>query len=126
MGIEKMYVIYFMHIGFIQFFLCNHWLNFDQMSFEFQNDVTHILKFFFFMFRIPKRWHQDFDLLHTYHTCYTCITFWVKSDEKWFTCNVLSHISFQFFLQFVQPFFIFKYLLDGYIGSTILMVIVIW
>jgi len=45
-----MYVIYFMHIDFIQFSSYNHWikLNFDsKMSFEFQNVVFHILKFFF-------------------------------------------------------------------------------
>jgi len=42
--IEKMYVIYFMHIDFIQSFSSNHWI---KLSFEFQNVVMHILKFFF-------------------------------------------------------------------------------
>jgi hypothetical protein len=58
------------------------------MSFEFQNVVMHILEFFF-MFRVSKKCYQDFNLLHTYYTCYTQL-FWVKSGEKWFTNNVLS------------------------------------
>jgi hypothetical protein len=41
------------------------------------------------MFKVSKKYHQDFCLLHTYYTCYTSL-FWVKNDEKWFTCNVLS------------------------------------
>jgi len=43
------------------------------------------------MFRIFKRCHQDFNLLHTYHICYASL-FWVKSGEKWLTHSVLSPI----------------------------------
>jgi hypothetical protein len=48
MVVEKMYIIYFTHIDFIQFFSSNHWIKFIliQMNFEFQNIVMHILKFF--------------------------------------------------------------------------------
>ncbi len=59
------------------------------MNFEFQNVVMHILKFFFLCLRFPKKYHQDFNLLHTYYTCYTSLVL-VKNDEKWFTYSVLS------------------------------------
>jgi hypothetical protein len=48
-------------------------------------------KVLFLMFRVFKRCHQDFNLLHTYHTCYTSF-FWVKSGEKWLTHSVFSPI----------------------------------
>ncbi len=41
------------------------------------------------MFKISKKCHQDFSLLHTYYTCYTSF-FGVKSGEKCFTRSVLS------------------------------------
>jgi hypothetical protein len=41
------------------------------------------------MFRVSKRCHQDFSLLHTYHIFYITY-FWVKSGEKWFTYSVFS------------------------------------
>jgi hypothetical protein len=41
-----------------------------KMKFEFQIYHAH-LKFFFFMFRILKRFHQDFSLTHIYHACHT-------------------------------------------------------
>jgi hypothetical protein len=44
MGHIKKYVIYFMHIDFIQSSSSNHWI---KLSFEFQNVVMHILKIFF-------------------------------------------------------------------------------
>jgi hypothetical protein len=37
-------------------------------------------KVFFLMFRVSKKCHQDFCLLHTYYTCYTSF-FWVKSGS---------------------------------------------
>jgi len=52
-------------------------------------------KVLFLMFRISKRCHQDFSLMHTYHTCYTSC-FGVKSSEKWLTCNVVSPNPYQF------------------------------
>jgi hypothetical protein len=48
------------------------------------------LKFFFLMFRVFKKCHQDFNLLHVYHIFYTSL-FWVKSGEKWLTHNVCFH-----------------------------------
>ncbi len=42
-----------------------------KMSFEFQNFVMHIFKFFFLIFRILKRCYQDFNLTRTYHACHT-------------------------------------------------------
>jgi hypothetical protein len=68
MVIEKMYVIYFMHIDFIQSFSSNHWI---KLNFESQNVVIHILKFFFLiMFGVFKKCHQDFSLLHIYYHYY--------------------------------------------------------
>jgi hypothetical protein len=49
-------------------------------------------KVLFFMFRVSKKCHQDFSLLHTYYTCYTSLA-WVNSGEKWLTCSVFSPIS---------------------------------
>ncbi len=46
-------------------------------------------KVFILIFKIFKRCHQDFNLLHTYYTCYTSL-FWAICGEKWFTCNVFS------------------------------------
>jgi hypothetical protein len=87
MAIEKMYVIYFMHIDFIQFFSSNYWikLNFDPNDIWFPKCCHSHSNCFFHMFRISKRCHQDFSLLHTYHTCYISF-FWVKSGPSivWF------------------------------------------
>jgi hypothetical protein len=52
-----------------------------------QNVIIHIL-IFFLMFRVSKRCHQDFNLLHIYHISYISY-FCVKSGEKWFTCMCL-------------------------------------
>jgi hypothetical protein len=46
-------------------------------------------KVFILMFKIFKRCHQDFSLLHTYYTWYTSL-FWVKCGEKWLTYNLFS------------------------------------
>ncbi len=46
-------------------------------------------KVLFLVFKVSKKYHQDFSLLHTYYTCYTSF-FKVKSDEKWLTCSVIS------------------------------------
>jgi len=46
-------------------------------------------KVFFLMFRVSKKCHQDFNILHTYYTCYIS-NFWVKSGKKWFTYIVFS------------------------------------
>jgi hypothetical protein len=35
----------------------------------------------FLMFRVSKKCHKDFSLLHTYYTCYTSL-FWVKSGSS--------------------------------------------
>jgi hypothetical protein len=50
---------------------------------------AHFKGFFFLMFKVLKNYHLDFNLQHTYYICYTSF-FSMKSDEKWFTCNVLS------------------------------------
>jgi len=49
----------------------SHLTKWFKMSFELQNFVMRILKFYFLMFRILKRCHQDFSLAQTYHACYT-------------------------------------------------------
>jgi hypothetical protein len=64
-----------------------------KMSFEFQKNFMHILKFIFLMFSILKRCHQDFSL--TYLSCLLYF-FWVKSSEKWFTRSVISPNPYQF------------------------------
>jgi hypothetical protein len=51
MVIEKMYIIYFMHIDFIQSSSSNHWIKFN---FESQNVVMHILSFFFLCLGFSK------------------------------------------------------------------------
>jgi hypothetical protein len=40
------------------------------------------------MFKVSKKCHQDFSLLHTYYNCYTSL-FWVKSGGKWLTYSML-------------------------------------
>jgi hypothetical protein len=71
MAIEKMYVIYFMHIEFIQSSSYNHWIKLW---------VPKCCHAHSLMFRISKRCHQDFSLLHTYHTHYTSF-FWMKNGS---------------------------------------------
>jgi len=50
---------------------------------------AHLI-FFFLMFKVFKKCHQDFNLLHVYHSFYTSL-FWVKSGEKWLIHNVCFH-----------------------------------
>jgi hypothetical protein len=56
MVIEKMYIIYFMHIDLFDFFhlTIGSSLILIQINFEFQNIVMHILKLFFLCLRFPK------------------------------------------------------------------------
>jgi hypothetical protein len=64
------------------------------------------------MFKVSKKCHQNFDLLHTYYTCYTSF-FWVKSGEKWLTYSVFSPKSTHTFQKFPNtPMYTIKGYLD--------------
>jgi len=64
MAIKKMYIIYFMHIDFIQSSLFNHLikLNFDSKWTLSSKMLSCILNFFFYIFKISKKCYQDFNL----------------------------------------------------------------
>jgi len=49
-------------------------------------------KVLFLMFRVSKKCHQDFSLLHTYYIYYASL-FGVNRGEKWVTHILLSPIS---------------------------------
>jgi hypothetical protein len=85
-----MYVIYFMHIDFIQSSSSNHW-----MKFKFDSEWTLNYKIlsctfcsFFLCLKILKivSWFQ----LTTYISYLLYINF---LDEKWLTCNVFSPLG---------------------------------
>jgi len=94
MAIEKMYVIYFMHIDFIQSSSSNHWikLNFDSKWTSSFNCCHAHSKLFFLCLRFSK----DAIKISTYNIPIILVInhiFWVKSGEKWFTYGVLSPTS---------------------------------
>ncbi len=109
MIVEKMYVVYFMHID-----LSNSLhLTIRSSLILIQNKLwvpkychTHFY-IFIFIFRVSQKCHQDFNLLHAYYTYYISL-FCVKSNEKWFTlcswppsaCELVTHL---FYLS--KPFF---------------------
>jgi hypothetical protein len=82
MAVEKMYIIYFMHIDFIQSSSFNHGSNLILIP----NELW-----------VPKychACHQDFNLLYTYHICSTSL-FWVKIVFSYyvFTLNMFLHLK---------------------------------
>jgi len=56
------------------------------------------------MFRVSKKCHQDFNLLHTYYT-YNTSFFWVKSGEKWFAHSVFSSLWPMHLIMITQTMF---------------------
>jgi hypothetical protein len=51
------------------------WLILIQSEFWVLNVVMQI-NFFLLMFKIARKYHQNFSLLHTYNTCYTLFFWW--------------------------------------------------
>jgi hypothetical protein len=63
----KIIIIYCMYIDFIQSFSSNHWINinFDSKWTSNSKMLSCIFKIFLLVFRIIKKYHQDFSLLCT-------------------------------------------------------------
>jgi hypothetical protein len=81
MAIENMYIIYFMHIDFIQLSSSNHWikLNFDSkwtLSFKM---LSYMFLSSFFMFEVLKKMPSRFMFIA--HLLY--LLYIIFFDENW-------------------------------------------
>jgi hypothetical protein len=67
MAIEKLEVIYYMYINFIQFSSTNRWIkiNFDSKWTLGSKMLSWKFLSFLLVFMIAKEYHQNFNLLHT-------------------------------------------------------------
>jgi len=86
-----------------------------KMSFEFQNFVMHILKFYFLMFRILIKCHQDFSLTHTYHA-YTFFGWKVVKNGSpivWFHPILINFAKLVSCFQNISPPFDIGYIYEG-------------
>jgi hypothetical protein len=79
MATEKKFIIYCMHIDFIQLSSSNHWI----LGLTLIQNELWVPKYYhahsnvlFLMFSVSKKCHQDFNLLRTYYTCYTSLFGW--------------------------------------------------
>ncbi len=90
-AIEKMYIIYFMHIDLIQSSSSNHWTKFNFDSKWALNYKILSCTFWSFLFYVWdfKKNSSRFQLT----TYLSYLLYIIFLDEKWLTCNVFSPLG---------------------------------